>query len=316
MRNLSSIFLESTDDICVSNCCRAMVSFAKSDHLRSDEVRLMLKKICEKLLNDLSRLIQVKKRLQSDEGHDDEDNEETSESDIQNSIKWCLLRLRVISKRCSIAVLLDDNKMACDAKLDDLGKVIHEHVSFELKARQPILHRPESQEGDEKIEISEIWSSLIDKSIHSAVAESVREGLGLLLSVAAWRLHEAIESKEDDRAKDSSQSLDEHIVLRLRRRMKEMLILCFEQFVPVESADRVSDEHVAFAVHVQENALVVSGDMRALFPRRLEQCESKFLQKCPFTDENLVIGAGVRFIQSQEEKVSWMARYGYARCLL
>jgi hypothetical protein len=300
--NLSSIFQESTDPTTLSNCCRAIVALAKGEHSRSDDARLVLKEIAGNLRTRLLDLLEEKtKRAEHSDDSDDED--EMTQVDMESSISLCLRRLCALSKRWSISGLLGDEDTG-DDELETISKAVAVYIAAELKARQIIYHHPETQGDADQVEVPKIWSTA-DDSVHSVVAESVSGGLGFLLTMTAWRLKEEIERIDDGFAEYEGKDIENHVVIRMRDRMRSLILLCYEQFIASSASDNFSSVHCEFAITVQEHALRISGDLRSMFPRKWLQARSPFLSACALTDDSTLIGAGVRFVRSQESRVSY-----------
>jgi len=87
----------------------------------------------------------------------------------------------------------------------DLCAAVAKEVAKELRARQ--CNMPEGDDGS--IMIPEIWQNTSSKmaQIHDIVAKSVVESLNLILSLTAWRLHDAI--NKDERAKAANKISDD-----------------------------------------------------------------------------------------------------------
>ena len=303
--NLSTIFLESTDPTTLSNCCRAIVSLAKGGHSRSDDALLVLKEIAGALRTRLLELLDAtaKTKHAENDNDDSDDEDEMSRVDLKSSVSLCLRRLSVLSKRWSIADLLGDEVTVSDEELETTSKAVAHYLATELKARQIIYHRPETQGDTDQFEVPMIWTAG-DESIHSVVAESVPEGLGFLMTTTAWRLKKEIERIDEGNDEYDDEEIKDHVVIRMRDSMRNLILLCYEQFIASSDSEEFSEVHEEFAVAVQEHALRISGDLRGLFPRKWSTAESPFLSACALTDDSTLIEAGVRFVRSQEFRVS------------
>ena len=290
---LSTIFQESTDSETLNNCCLAIVTLAKGRHSRSDDALLVLKEIAGNLRSRLIDLLEEKaKRAENTDDIDDED--ETTDVDLESSISFCLRRLLILSKRWD---MLGDEESG--KELETTSKSVANYIVAELKARQVLYHRPETQGDGGQVEIPKIWS-IADKSVHPVVADSVSAGLELILCLTAWRLNEEIKRIDNGSAENEGKEIENHVVIRMRDCMRTLIILCHEQFIANNFLDNVSEVHRAFSIAVQEHALRVSGDLRTLFPRKWQEAKSPFLSACALIDDSIMIAAGVRFVRSQE----------------
>lgn len=253
-----------------------------------------------KIRTRLLDLLEKKTKRDISEANSD-DEKETTEVDLESSISLCLRRLLTLSKRCSITDLLIDNDSE-DEQLETIGKAVATYIGDELKVRQVIYHDPETQGDNEQVEVPKIWS-VADESVHSVVADSVSAGLELILCMTAWRLMQEIERIDDGTADYESEEIRNHVVIRMRDCLRNLIVLCFEQFI-TDASDNFSKDHRSFSIAVQEHALSVSGDLRTLFPRKWRDAKSPFLAACALLDDSIMIAAGVRFVRSQESRVS------------
>ena len=296
--NLSSIFLESTDPTTLGNCLFAIVCIAKGDHSRSDEAVVVLSDIANSLRDRLGELLdehsKIGKRGTQDEN--DSDNEfETNAEDVASSIHQCIRRMCVLSKRWPLTDLLTgENK---DQELESLSESIYAFMVDELRSRIVASDQSTTQDTAAVLNIPKVWQQT--DSVHADVAGSIGEGLQLLLVLTAWRLNEEIEKIEAAGEDDSDESVKNHIVTRLRDRIKTVIYLCYEQYVDEGNMDYLAKAIVEFSYAVQSHALNASADLRSLFLKKWRDAESKFLQACALTDDSVLIGASLKFFHQQ-----------------
>jgi hypothetical protein len=299
---LSVVFLESTDPLTLKNCCLAIVSLAKGGHSRSDDALLVLKELAGTLRTRLLDLLEVKAKHTENENEVIDDEDEMTLGDLESSISLSLLRLSVLAKRWSIAALLGDEKFG-DSELETISEAVTNYLATELKARQITYHRPETQGDADQVESPKIWSSA-DEKVHSVVADSVSGGLDFILGMASYRLKEEIQRIDAGVAKYEDEDIKNHVVLHMRDRLVCLILLCYEQFIASVDMDLFSEVHVDFSITVQNHAHRAAGDLRALFPQNWIKAKSPFLSACALVDVSLLIGADVRFVRSQEFRVS------------
>lgn len=299
--NLSNIFLESTDQTVLKNCCMAIVSLAKGEHARSNEALLRLKEMAGSLRDRLLELLDEKSK-QKDDGSDDED--EASGGDLDQSINLCLRRLKILSLRGFVAELLSEaaDDTIDDAELGNLCSAVTKYIGNELKIRENTVPEDVPQDGS-GIEVARIWETA-DEDIHAVVADSVSEGLDFLLTTVCWRLNKEIDAiEESDGMKEySDDEIKNHVVIQLRDWISKLIILCYEHWVNPNISEFISKENLEFSEAVQSHGVRATGDLRSLFLRDWRKAKSPFLQACALPD-GILIGAGVRFVRSQEYKI-------------
>ena len=301
--NLSSIFLESTDPTTLGNCLFAIVSLAAGDHSRSDEALVVLKDLANTLRDRLGELFEEHARLAKksadDEESDNDDDDEPSAADVASSIHQCLRRLCVLAKRWPLTDLLTgDNN---DKKLESLSESVHTFMVNELRSRIIVSEQAETQDTAATLNIPAVWQQ--KDNVHVDISGSIAEGMQLLLVLAAWRLSEEIVNIEAEGEDYSEEQLTNHIVVRLRDRLKTVICLCYEHFVSESSMEYLSKPILDFSYSVQSNALKASADLRSLLLKKWLKAESKFLQACALSDDSVLIGAGVRFVHQQSQRL-------------
>lgn len=327
LSRISDVFVESTDTKVLQNCARVLTSMAElKNHARTGEALLQLKKTVLSLRDRLLKLLEEKANLPSlpskddkdDDGDDDAEDNTSSARDLEVSISLCLRRLVEISRKWDIADLLGKSGGAggdagsdCDNEPDDdsdqesnaLCIAIAAHIARELKAREvtfPDTADDSDDENKESPQIPDIWSKG-DQDIHKYVAETVMEGLNLLLTVTAWRLNKEIElivSKEDeddDGTKEDGDDDDDddpanHIVVQMRDRVLKLLNYCFSQHLYPSDYDddevQYAPEHLSFSRALGEHACKVAGDLRVLFPKSFSDADSSLLRACALLDND------------------------------
>jgi cohesin complex subunit SA-1/2 len=349
VRNLSDIFIESSDESVLQNTALSLVSLSRGGHTRAGDARLHLQRVASSLSARVMKLLtsdpdteagskrksqhalkESSKRKRSSKAstssHSSASSNDSNEDkvgsisrDVEFAISLCLRRLRVLSKRCDLAELLDDELSDDDLAvqtIDDLCNAVVSGMEKRLKEREIVVDATSGDNGP-RVTVPEIWHSR-DQSSHEVVACSVKESLSLLLSVTAWKL--CLAQKDDgilvQEGEDLTSDLDQHSgeidkygLLVHRKQLIALLVLCFEQFLPPDAnlEDNewaYSKEHVAFADQVQAHAGRVSGDLRSLFIKEWTKAASPLLRECALTDDSPLAGGFVRYMGSKEEKVS------------
>jgi hypothetical protein len=307
MKNFSEVFLESTDDIVLSNCALSLTALAKGDHARIPDAQMCLKKTVRALQNRLLELLEFKVGLVDKNSSDFAD---TSPVDTEHSIGLCFRRLSMLSKRVYIGKLLVDSGglEAQDNAVESLYSAAAEYVAKELDSRK-IVHKDE-EDADETLaevpetlaEVPEIWTNGNDR-IHEMVGEAVSDTLCFLLCVLAWRVNMVVEALEKDEKKSTTQGANNHIVVRMRDQLVKLIILCFEQYLEPKDIDVYSKAHVDFSVKVQKEAGRTAGDIRSLFPKAWSSASSPSIAAFSLVDDGGLIGGFVRFFRSQDDEV-------------
>lgn len=351
IRILSEIFLEFTDTTILQNAARALTLFSKGDHVRNKEAFLKLKSVTTAIRDRLLRLYDIVQsnetnRLASpkdspyrrrgrstlagsisqDSLYDNEILEQTL------SISLCLRRLRIISKRWFLVDLLRNERNAVSendesTEVEDeacalLCANIAKAMAKDLKAREVSLPRDE-QSG---VQIPKIWSDA-HPQVHEYVARSVADGLSIILSVTAWKLHRAIEIEEDARERQQNSNdeserddysrnekeldaltleeleSDGKSIVRMRDGLVKLLGLCFDQYLEEpDGNDSYEPAHLAFSSFVQEHATRIAVDLRSLLPKKLAKSSSPWLRSCALVEDSHLIGGCVRFFRSKEDE--------------
>jgi len=290
MKKLSEVFLESTSIGVQDNCSLALICFAEGEHARANDAVICLKKTLSDLNERLQELI-LEKATGSDAG-------DSSVLDTQHSISLNFRRLRTLTKRINIANLLVDETSieAQDGAMEDLFTSMAEYIAKELDSRKMI------ENADGSIEISQIWESA-EADIHAYVSDSVSEAMKCFLCMTAWRLSEAIDSKEMDEETEKN-----HVVCRMRDNLVKLISLCFEQYMDDSVIEGATEQHIDFSFSVQLEGSKILGDLRSLFPKAWAKSESAFLSSCALVEDEYLTAGLFRFIQDNEDKVSKCSR--------
>lgn len=286
VKNLSDIYLESSDEYVLQNVALALSSLSQGGHTRSADASLQLQRIASTLSERLIELLaesgnkgasskktskkssrkSSKRKRGSDDSlssDDSDDDDELDSNDVEYSISSCLRRLRVLSKRCNLTELLDDAAADEDASantVSDLCGAVVTGIEKRLKDRAVKVEQEEDGDEDDEpnVSIPEIWTEG-DKATHDVVASSVEDALSLLLSITAWKLSMAeaednLVLQDDDIAMEDEEDgdgddSDKYGVVRHRDQLFALLVLCFEQFLP-PVANTSEDEPLYSNEHV------------------------------------------------------------------
>ncbi len=329
------MYLETSDDEVLENISCALAFFACGDHARKAEAQLQLKNLSNALKERLLALatdgtseMHVKRSTrfsldfaaasdsvtslgssQNSASIASGKNEEAITLDTEHSLSMCLKRLRVLSKRCNIANLLEIapdeamNGMSIENFCTSIGMM----TKTRLEERQVA-----SDTGTSDPIIPLIWTTG-NQRIHDLVAKSVNEALSLLLSIVAWQTSVAVEREEgifdvDERechaplASSTDKDADQ-FVLRLRGDLVKLLQLCWEQCLDGFDLNTFSEEHIKFADSVQQHACQIAGDLRSLFPKEWADSPSSLIRAFALTDDGLLVGGSVRYLRSKEDEV-------------
>lgn len=292
------MFLEVTDEVVLCNCALSLISLTRGDHARKDDALLLLKKTTSLLVN---RLLELCEATSEDDHEESNSQSNFALLDTKRSLNLCLRRLRIISKLSYLPDLLSDSidEEAEKEHLENIFSVVFNRLSKELSDRMPI-----TQAYADEVEIPEIWT-VLDEKVHSVVGTSVSDALDLLLSLTAWKVCRFLESLKtqnevNDDEFDSEQS---EFILKLRRYVTNLVLLCFEHFIEKDHLNKVSDCQQEFATSLQEYAIRVTGDLRMIFPKSWKAAKAKCLADLALVDEFGLVGGIVRFVHSQDYKV-------------
>jgi hypothetical protein len=300
------VFLEVTDEVVLSNCALSLVSLTRGDHARTHDTLNILKKTTNLLVK---RLLDLCSAIPEDDQEEPESEGHFALLDSQRSLHLSLRRLRIISKLTFLPDLLSDSTTE-KQHLEDIFGVVTDRLSKELADRKPI-----TQENIDELEVPEIWSTLNEK-IHSILATSVSDALDLLLSLTMWMVNKFVNSlktQQDENDNDLFSEQAEYI-LKLRKFVTNLILLCFEHFIEPAHTPQVSVCQQDFSTLLQEYAMRVTGDLRMIFPKAWKAAKNKALASLALVDEYELVGGAVRFVRSQEDKVSFFQAVSLVLC--
>jgi cohesin complex subunit SA-1/2 len=118
--------------------------------------------------------------------------------------------------------------------------------------------------------------------------------------------HDTVDNATQDEEDDNS--VEDHVVIRLRNGLLSILELCFAQYIPnsydhgdgESTAVQHSEEQHSFSDFVQLAAGRTTSDLRTLFPKEYANAASPLLRSFALQDDGRLIGAYVRFLESKE----------------
>ena len=319
IKNLSSIFLESPDETVLSNIAHSMSYLSKGDHARVNDVKNVLKKMAEVLKKRVLDLVadgdtdditeenvtpNRKRKTRKKEDNSSKkrkislDSSQDSKEDSEYVLMINLKRLRILSKSYDILSPLGGDDGV-------------EHFTFELtrKLSQQLTSRKANKLVFED-----------NQKVHGLVAQSIYEGLNLLLVLTAWRLRllqdeEKVLILEEDlstemKDDDEVTEIESHVTLTLRDRMIGLIEACFEHFLVFDETDEEKSLNffpkamIEFSHSVQITAGKISSDLRILFPKAWKNASNPYLRSLALVEDGRLIGGFVRYFRSQEGMVS------------
>jgi len=233
------------------------------------------------------------------------------DADSEYSIFLNLKRLKILSKKCDLSVFFEDRNNVNQLEL--LCNFVTDGLKGRLRSCKPVDLRINT---DEETTVHKLIDS---PEVLGAVGKSVGEGLEFLLCVIGWFTHSVQVSEnlvaEDDDLIDNAMeddeddnSVEDHVVLRLRIRLLSTLELCFAQYIlsgddhgdDETSVAQHSEEQHSFSDFVQLAAGKVTSDLRTLFPKEYADAASPILRSFALQEDGRLIGAYVRFLDSKE----------------
>jgi hypothetical protein len=296
--------MESGETEVLQNCCHSMSFLAAEDYARRDDAMGKLRGIVSLLRGRLDELVSEKSRLGNGEISDNEDMDEdedhkSSAEGVHHAVSLCLRRLAVVSKRWPLVDLVEDmDEEEKKASIEALCEQVSGLVTHELEIRKPVT------EGETTV-IPRVWDT--PGKSHEYVKTSVTAAMTILLTSTGWATREMEAALGAASTKDGNDKLvhDAAALVPMRDRMETVLALCFEQFL---DGDReYSEDHVAFAAAVQEEAGCMAGDVRTLFPRAWSSSVHPCIRELALVDDSHLIGGYVRFVRSQENQVGYFS---------
>ena len=349
VKHLCRLFLESTDEQVLKHISHALSVLVEGGHTRLSEVKMQLKRLSTTLQDRLMELLQEsdpqntkspakKKKKKSaersspkrrnvrvsdggDMSSDDDMFSVSPEVDVEKSIHLCLLRWRILLKRCPITYLFEES-----ANEDEEGEVeifyttISEAIGKRLDDRKPIVEEDgDADDQTQSIVVPDIWKTG-DMTIHPVVANTVDESLQVLNLIVTWKLYQMLEGRmnknseentniemELDDDDDDDVDVDNLVVGQMRKRLVNLLGLCFDQFLEETEGVAYSDEHVEFVSSVQASAGRVASDVRTLFPREWSRAKDPLLSQLALTDDSQLIGGFARYLKWREPELHALA---------
>jgi hypothetical protein len=336
VKNLSRLFLETTDEIVLINIARALATLVEGDHARIAEVRMQVKRLSSDLQDRLMELLREGdpdaaasktksptrasprrrgKPSRSTDGNSSVSSNATSpEGDVEHAIYLCLLRWRIFLKGCPLPYLFDENDD--DEEVEGFCTAISEAIGKKLADRRPLVADGDStMDGAASPSVSEIWKA-DDVAIHGDVARAVDEALQVLLCVIAWKVLETLKDRATvlTAAKEHggdalSELLLEEVeaedlaVLRMRNRLVKLFGMCFDQYLPESEGVEYTAEREEFAILVQSSASRFASDARNLLPREWSKAKDPVRKALALTNDLQLIGGVARYFQSRESEV-------------
>jgi hypothetical protein len=291
---LVDLMLDSTDPMVMRNCASSLNSMATGNHARKDDVLVHLKELVSSLFERLRAILGDKEKKRSTQS----ENDEAMSDPLGTEISLCLVlrRLAVLVKQVDVAELLhSDDVAAMDSDALKIFSQLMNVIKDELSVRQWQNQSVETEATPG------LWEDK-NKKLNSLVFGTIAEGIQLMLTMTAWRLR-----REIDGVKDSPKPVGDHseAVRDMRDGLVRICALCLDQDVEgMVLQGSVSDEQVKFTLAVQEAAGSAAGDIRSLFPRAWEQAASPLLRYLAFTEESVLIGGCIRFLDFMHQPVS------------
>lgn len=337
VKNMNKLFQDCTDETVLQNVANGLLILSGGGHVRVGDVKMQLKRLSMGLQDRLMELLRSTDQ-QEEEGTQTQSQRSSSqrsssrrssrrstasestrstigtmspEAELENSLSLCLLRWRVLAKRCPIDLLFGDSSEDGESEVEDFYNTISEAMAKRLQDRSPITKKNTTKEGDSD-EDSEMDSKTLasawktsDTDIHAEVASSVRYALQLLLSIMTWTLCETFENQAMEEKLDTDMEVDEEdlAVLRMRERLSNLLGLCFDQFIDDDDGIVYSDAQIEFANVVQSAATKVASDMRCLFPREWKGAADSLRRALALVVDSQLIGGSVRYLHQRDEEV-------------
>lgn len=307
VQTLMDLFLELTDDEILSNCAFILTAFCRAGHSRAGESLIQLKRMACSLRDRVLELISKKRNLVSKEGN------AVDLCDVESSKSLCLFRLAVLSKRWDVADLLGDGSSEDDndAALHRLWNHISRDLEIELGSR--IVKSEEAEDDDETLQqasqpiIPEVWH-FEDDRVHAFISDSLKYAFEFFYMTMAWRLAKELDLDALEESSYTEQELQEHILVFMRDKMVQLILLCCEQHLEVDDyeEDTFGDAHIAFATNVQMHAHKTAGDFNLLFPMWMQKAKNPVLREVSnLHDKSRMVSGGlIRFSCAMDDSVS------------
>jgi len=304
-----------------------MSYLSRDGHARSNDIKSNVKKIVDELKHRIITLVSS-----NDDKQEIENNESTSKGKRKKKLKGEIKKKRRVSLHVSESLSLaseEDREYALMINLKRLRTLVKQFdvlTFFGDDEGAEIFTARLASNLSTKLNQRKHDKSLFNENskVHAVVAESIHEGLSVMLTLAAWRLRllqkeeKILLEKEDilGLGKDelAEDEINEpHFVVNLRNRIISVVELCFEQFLMHEntgeemSLDKFPEAMVKFANSAQVIAGKIASDLRILFPKIWQKAASPLLRSLALTEDGKLIGGFVRHFRSQEDTVSLFA---------
>jgi cohesin complex subunit SA-1/2 len=309
---LSDIYLQTTDEVVLTNGARSIAYLCDGDHARSNDACAQVTKLVTELRDRICTHLSERegqnsskassRRRSSTENH-------VFSIDTESALCNILDRARILSKKVDFSRFLGDDF----SSLEELCQFIAEGITRRLKALQ--VARPIDDE-ETVATCKERWET-IDENIVYIIPSIIRSGLAVILNSTAWRMYTSL--REDGMMKESrtlnhkgyvtdsddedmTNVVDDHELLRLRNHLISLVELCYDQFVLDE--DECSSLQVQWSNEIIEVAAQVGCDVRLLFMKEYIHAKSPLLHALAITDDSRLVGGYARFIRAKEQEVS------------
>jgi cohesin complex subunit SA-1/2 len=308
-KNLSEIFLQSTDSDVLDNIIRSLMHLSKDGHARSLEGKLAFRKIvsglCRCIQSQLCPKTDVENGNASPRRRSSRNSQVSSngsEVDAELSLYYDLQRLSSLAR--SLDVLncrSDDDKHVfekiCSTVADGLTKRLNEGKS--------ILHDEDASESSIS---SHLWET--DSILSAVTAATVEHGLLFLLYALAWSLKKAISDEgvvlvddlnegDNDSIGQTEEDYSTHKVLILRNQLISLVEKCFDQRL-IEGKEPYTSAKKIWSTRIQHSGSVIAADIRTLFPKEWSNADSAFLRSVALINDQKLIGGFTLFFRSQE----------------
>jgi len=280
-KNLTEVFLQSTDDKVLQNTAFSLSFLCKDDHARTMEAKTSVKKtLCElrdRILFHLSTSPDNETDNEQDELDtpirksprrkglpmsleplisDSEDCISTAhnskELDKEYALCFNLKRIGTLGKRFYLSDYMDNGDDE-NEHVELLCNYISDGLSHRLRTYNAKKEESDDNETSDSVTEASIWESQ-DTRLPKMTARVVYEGLQFLLSVAVWRVKMIQEENrlivEEDELMIVSQPNEQDKnselevgddVIRLRDRLIALVELCFEQHLITNDDEEEED---------------------------------------------------------------------------
>jgi cohesin complex subunit SA-1/2 len=328
-KNLTEIYLLSTDEQVLTNTARSIKFLSEGDHARSNEAKAGVKKLVSTISDRIVKHLSEKEDETNDTGRfkasrrksprrtldsmidsEDEGTHDGCSKQVDNetALYLNLRRARMLANFDIFSVYLD----SCGESTEELCKLISKGLAQRLDSYKINLSSDTTDDPEK-----ERWITSEDM-LPRLTAGTVDEGLQLILATILQKLCAAIDEEnlavEDDNAiidgiddiNEDDDDIDHHPVLTLRDCLISLVVQCYEQFLPsTDDPDTYTATQQLWADRVQQSGGEIAADLRSMFPKEWSDATSPLLRAFAIVDDSCLIGGYVRFIKSKEaERVS------------